>query len=280
MSPVIILGMHRSGTSLLARLLSQNGLFIGSDLQDDHESVFFIRCNNWILRQGQATWDYPERFESVTGDSAWRQGIAGHLRRRLFGWRLQQYTGPGIEHDFRQHLALTTPWGWKDPRSTFTLPIWRELYPEARIIHITRHGVDVAHSLAKRERRAWQQAKTWVKAATLIWPRNASGQRISPMRCSTIDGAFSLWEVYMREAREQVRALGSHACEVSYESFLEEPMPVLEKLSHFIGLPFETRRIAHGIQSIERNRAYAYHRDPDLRAYADMVRERLAQLGY
>ena len=278
--PVLLLGMHRSGTSLLSRMLSELGLFVGEDLQDDHEPVFFIRGNNWLLRQGQATWDYPVRFRSAVADPSFRTRLVERLPSRLTGKRLCQYIGARHEREFRQHHALSFPWGWKDPRNTYTLPVWREIYPEARIIHITRHVVDVAHSLVLRERPAWQQMKSWVKAATLVWPRDADGKRVSPTRCTTLHGAFSLWEEYMCEARRDVSELGNRACEVSYEAFLEEPVPVLEKLCHFIGLPFETGRITHGIRSIDRHRAYAYRRDPGLSAYADSVRGRLTEQGY
>jgi hypothetical protein len=51
--PVIILGMHRSGTSMVSELLDQLGLFVGRELQDDHESTYFldlnIRCRCWIF---------------------------------------------------------------------------------------------------------------------------------------------------------------------------------------------------------------------------------------
>ena len=40
-----------------------------------------------------------------------------------------------------------------------TLPIWLSLFPEARLIYIVRHGVDVASSLMVRERKLLQKRK-------------------------------------------------------------------------------------------------------------------------
>src|SRR4051812_11129697 len=57
--PVIILGMHRSGTSLVARLLDELGLFQGNELQEDHESVYFMEVNDLLLRRVGASWDNP-----------------------------------------------------------------------------------------------------------------------------------------------------------------------------------------------------------------------------
>jgi hypothetical protein len=57
--PVIILGMHRSGTSMVSELLDQLGLFVGKELQDDHESTYFLDLNDIILSRVNASWDHP-----------------------------------------------------------------------------------------------------------------------------------------------------------------------------------------------------------------------------
>ncbi|MBW1793701.1 MAG: sulfotransferase [Deltaproteobacteria bacterium] len=45
-------------------------------------------------------------------------------------------------------------WGWKDPRTTLTLPLWLKLFPKARIIHVIRNGIDSALSLWRRCKKA------------------------------------------------------------------------------------------------------------------------------
>ena len=57
--PVILLGMHRSGTAMIARLLDQLGLFQGSELQEDHESTWFLDINDVLLNRINAAWDHP-----------------------------------------------------------------------------------------------------------------------------------------------------------------------------------------------------------------------------
>lgn len=52
--PVIIIGMHRSGTSLVARLLDVLGLFLGKYKDENHEARLFISINDWFLRVVQA----------------------------------------------------------------------------------------------------------------------------------------------------------------------------------------------------------------------------------
>src|ERR1700733_2350654 len=57
--PVILLGMHRSGTAMIARLLDELGLFQGAELQEDHESVWFLDINDRLLERVNAAWDHP-----------------------------------------------------------------------------------------------------------------------------------------------------------------------------------------------------------------------------
>ena len=50
--PVIILGMHRSGTSMITGFLQKLGLFVGEELDDNNESLFFFKLNHWMFKVG------------------------------------------------------------------------------------------------------------------------------------------------------------------------------------------------------------------------------------
>lgn len=39
--PIIILGMHRSGTTMITQLLENLGLFVGTEKEVNHEALFF-----------------------------------------------------------------------------------------------------------------------------------------------------------------------------------------------------------------------------------------------
>ena len=62
--PVIVIGMHRSGTSMLTRFIQDLGVFMGKDLSENDESRFFMNLNRWILFQAGASWDVPEGHRS------------------------------------------------------------------------------------------------------------------------------------------------------------------------------------------------------------------------
>lgn len=66
-APVLVIGMHRSGTSLVTRLLRDLGLFIGWRLDDNAEAYLFRALNEWLLREAGATWQTPAPVRRLSG---------------------------------------------------------------------------------------------------------------------------------------------------------------------------------------------------------------------
>jgi len=69
--PICIAGMHRSGTSMVARLLQSCGLFLGPEEElgfdsnngEPHfENVRFVALNDEILRRLGGSWNSPPDF--------------------------------------------------------------------------------------------------------------------------------------------------------------------------------------------------------------------------
>jgi hypothetical protein len=141
--PVAIVGMHRSGTSLLTQLLQRSGLYLGSKDRlfgpnagnpDGYwEHTGFHRLNEAVLTDLGGSWEapppVPERWE---GDPR----LAGHAAeaRRLLG----EFSG-------------REPWGWKDPRTSLTLSLWLELIPDLKVVVCIRNPLEVACSLRRRD---------------------------------------------------------------------------------------------------------------------------------
>lgn len=140
--PVCIAGMHRSGTSTVAQLLYQCGLYLGredkvfasgSDNPDgywEHKELRSI--NERILEVFGGGWDLPPSLPA-----GW------HTDRRLRALRSEAEKALG---EFEKHER----WGWKDPRNSLTLPFWSELLPEARVVICVRNPLEVALSLRRR----------------------------------------------------------------------------------------------------------------------------------
>lgn len=282
--PVIVIGMHRSGTSLLTRVLQQAGFFMGIGARRNEEAAFTNAINAWLFREASATWDHPDSFDWLLEDETLRPWLLDYMSGIVRGPASLRFLG------LRRGLrgggmpGQSSPWGWKDPRNTYTLPLWLELFPQARVLHITRHGVDVAASLRKRRTevfkrriRRYQTLRGWY----LNHPGAPARRGFAPQpRCGTLEGGFTLWESYLQRAREHVRSLGPNAMEIAYEDLLADPAHLLPRALEFCGCAPEERSVAAAAASFRRERVHAWKQDEELRAFAARVSDRLAHFGY
>jgi len=280
-SPIIILGMHRSGTSLVTESLEKLGLFVGKRKDENHEAVFFRKLNEWLLRQCGSAWDEPQGIAHLLANGPvlnLTQDYLAHILRTpraILYWGLKGYLS---HHGFAR---IERPWGWKDPRNTFTLPIWRALFPEARIIHVSRHGVDVAHSVIVRQEQSLRLASTQhARRKWFYWVYPKRGGFTESVRCFDLDRSFSLWEEYMLEADRQVQGLEAYTKNIRYEDFLSDPVAHLRDLAKFCGLSVSEARLGDTARTVRTSRALAYRTDDSLRSYAERVAPRLKRLGY
>lgn len=220
--PVLIVGVHRSGTSLLTRMLERIGLFVGKDLQGDHESGTFIQLNNLFFEKTDSSWDKPAYPSAKQIDA----NIMGGFFRKNYEV-IQQNFGPtdGL-------------WGFKDPRTVTTLPLWKRLFPSAPIVYITRSPHDIARSLTTRHNQLIEKN---------IFPASGEftkGRVRFTQRCATLDGSLA-FAVEQFEFIEQLQDQGLMApcLQLSYEGLLHDPVWELARLTRFLGLEPDRRSV-------------------------------------
>jgi hypothetical protein len=281
-SPVIVIGMHRSGTSMVSRMLESMGIFVGGRKESNHEATFFLEIDRWLFSQCGASWENPQPVHYLLEQKEIRARTAEYLTHYLLdspraisflGWK--QYLRYG------SIFRLPRLWGWKCPLSTFTLPFWLDVFPNAKVIHVYRHGIDVANSLCYRSLKGMRQTRLqqlYYNLRFIHWLRPKAGGFIQGIRCATLEGGFSLWEEYLAEARRHVLALGKNAIEIKYEELLEKPGAVLPAVAEFCDVPPGSVEAAANL--VKQERAYAYLRNPELRALADRQALRLELFGY
>lgn len=280
-SPFIIIGMHRSGTAMIAQMLEELGLFTGRKKQQNHEALFFMNINDWLLHQSCASWDYPEPFHFLLENKEIRALATDYMSSMVRVPAVASFLGWRKCLSYRSLLNLNFPWGWKDPRNTYTLPLWLEIFPDARVIHIHRNGIDVANSLVMRDQRAFENKKSrYIARRAFYRVRPKRGGFTDSIRCASLEGAFSLWEEYLKEAEKHVTALGSGALELKYEDLVSEPCELLRQLARFCNLEVSDRDIQRASAVVKKDRAYAYRDNPELLAFAEKVGDRLSAHGY
>jgi len=276
-SPLVVIGMHRSGTRVLVEILDKLGVFMGADRQADSESVVFMLINEGILHQCGAFWSEPMSAHFVLEQPEAVEQCAASAREAL-GSQLAKYVGASGWH-LEDSPEVWPPFGWKDPRNTFTLPVWKRVFPKLKAIHVVRHGVDVAASLAGRHAAALRAATGQAVPPALTVIRDHALGILSSRRGWTLAEALTMWEQYVEKARQESTALGERALEVCYEDLVTQPQQVIAAIARFCGVTPPARHEAL-LARLDAGRAFAFRRDAELAAFAGSVREILSRYGY
>jgi len=192
---ICIVGMHRSGTSMIAKLLHQCGLYLGPEEQllgansgnaDGHfEHKGFLKINDALLRHFGGSWEFPPQCELNWHEASALEPMRAEARALAL------------------ELSARSPWGWKEPRTTVLLPFWKSVLPSLRFVICVRSPLEVAKSLAKRNKIPLEQG-------------------------------MILWHRYMRAALEDTA--GCSRMITHYEDFFVDPEAEADRLVRFCRL--------------------------------------------
>ncbi|MCD8524751.1 MAG: hypothetical protein LRY67_03080 [Gammaproteobacteria bacterium] len=141
---ILVIGMHRSGTSAMTGAIASLGLGLpmGDDLMQggtDNPIHYESRCltafNDELLHFLGLRWDFPadlpENWENSPSLNAWYE------RAKVVFHHAFKHAKTGIV--------------WKDPRNCLLLPFWKKiLNQDVKVLFIWRHPLEVARSLEYR----------------------------------------------------------------------------------------------------------------------------------
>lgn len=144
-SPIIITGMHRSGTSLTASFLAALGIHLGERLlaSDPTNPLGYFEDVDFMELQGRML------------ESATQQGDGGH---RNWGWTESESLDRALFPAFAESARALVGerrgrfglWGWKDPRTTLLLDFWDAILGgRALYVLLYRFPWEVADSIQR-----------------------------------------------------------------------------------------------------------------------------------
>jgi hypothetical protein len=215
---VMVLGMHRSGTSLCAHVLSALGL----DMTDN------MAAPGWEAPRPENPKGHWERWEIVE----FHDRILNLLNRSLWPRGADGLPSVSLAHDFSLPVAWWADprvaelrreitvflqqrmgagyFGFKDPRTVRLMPMWHQIMSELklapRIVYCLRNPAQVARSLHVRDG-------------------------------FNIEMGEYRWLTYNIDFFRYTKA--SEFCTIEYESWFEEPHANLAKLRGFLNIPDE-----------------------------------------
>lgn len=154
-APLIVCGMHRSGTSLIASLLESAGVSMGEELVGPARGNERGHFEDIGLLAFHARW--------LTTFSVGQEGFTDRPLPKL----------PESARDMAQAILNERAghgrlWGWKEPRTTLFLDFWLELAPRAKFVMMFRKPWEVADSLFRRGEKIFLEHPEF---AFRVWAR-------------------------------------------------------------------------------------------------------------
>jgi hypothetical protein len=151
---IVVIGMHRSGTSAVARGVAALGVYLGDDFLDAQpenptgywEDRKIVELNERLLKALNLTWDGVRPIDS----------------RELRGWRMWRLRREALR-DLRRRFLPQPLWGFKDPRTIRILPFWQRVFRDAGVddayVVVIRNPASIAASLHARGRMEIETAQ-------------------------------------------------------------------------------------------------------------------------
>lgn len=217
--PLFVVGMWRSGTSLLYALLNQHsqiGLMYESDMLTLSSLFWLPRKSSWWLNKVDS-WNgaltrhqidpaaIPENISDLPG---------------AFRAVAQQYAGK----------KGATVWGCKSPSYYDCMTDLASWYPEAKFIVIWRDPADVCRSIVRAaEKAVWFQRPGTDLRALLGYRR------------------------MKKEADELVRR-GAAIHQLQYDDLVRDPAAALTAICEFVGVPYDPRMAS--LEGADRSAVY------------------------
>lgn len=134
---VVVLGMHRSGTSMVAGVLKILGINMGEELEEGNEwnplgyfeNKKFMAINKKITNEKEGLIINVPTLDEIL------------LKKERFIYKIDQLIK-------QEESAL---WGWKDPRTSLTIDLFLPFLKNPYFIICFRNPLQVAYSLQKRD---------------------------------------------------------------------------------------------------------------------------------
>lgn len=275
-APVVLGGIGGSGTRVVTQLLQSLGFDMGSDLNQSLDDLgftaLFKRPSLWPLED-----HLPQLNEALSiylgsrGQTNTSIPSGKHATRVAQLLDITRSTGEWIDTGdlYERQECLATPskptplWGWKEPNTHMLLPFLVAALPNMKYIHVTRHGLDMAHS----------SNQTQLK----LWGAHLLGRAVDT---NSADDSLAFW-CAAHDRLLQVRERSQKQILVlPFESLFKEPDVILTHLCNFLTLPESCHPAKAAISTLQKPQSLGRHRNYSPLNVSSDNRKIFRKLGY
>ncbi len=148
---VVVLGMHKSGTTLVSKLLHHAGInMVEKEQPESYEADAFY--------ERELTFDMNLDLLGISPDHVLHIPRPAQLSMTESQKQQMQVI---IDTNDQRH----TDWGFKDPRTCLTYSAWEQMLPPHKLVMIYRPIDDIWHRFQYRGKRFW---RNWTRAMSLV----------------------------------------------------------------------------------------------------------------
>src|SRR5215468_1311913 len=244
--PVIVLGVGRSGTTLLRVMLDRN-----TTLAIPYESFFVpqLAHRHWRRPDLDHFLDDLGRLRTLYDWGITPEDVRPRLRE---GMTTSEAIGAIFETYAERQGKLR--WGDKTPLYMQQLPLLERLFPDAIWVHLGRDGRDAALSFL--ELPEGFSGRTWAQPHTVV---QFAGR----------------WRTEILAARQLGSHVGGRYLELRYEDLVAEPERELQRVCEHASLPWEPQMLEYAgtseVAEMPEHRNLAQPPTPGLRDWRNQM---------
>ena len=208
--PIIVLGVERSGTSVVAEMVHRWGAYAGAP-EMLHKADVHAPRGYWEFLP---LWDLLAELggDFASGVTWWDCDFQQRIQEKAAD---PVYRTKAIE--LMSRMDKGRPWFWKDPALSHFLPFWKQIWDDAIYIITVRNPRDTAVS--------WQK---------FIMPSNVK------VRISFVAMNLLRWQHMMTLILQHTED-AQHRLFIGYEDIMRQPRVQAERLAEFLNSKFENQ---------------------------------------
>lgn len=224
---ITISALGGSGTRVVAQILINIGIYMGDELNHANDNLIFTRLfknPEWVKNATKEDW----KSRLAIFEKYMIQGkLSMPKLKKLFIASINNPTySSNYQFFFRmirkkKLISKNKIWGWKEPNTQHFIPQINNYFPNFRLIHVLRNGLDMAFSKNK------QQLKNWGFKYNIFLNGFETEEELAVKQ-------LDFWIESTKEVLEKSKLLNSRFYLLNYSNFCKNPTYEINSLLDFI----------------------------------------------